>query len=134
MAETGDILFSVRAPVGRMNIADRKIVIGRGLSAIRSKTGNQAFVFFQLKEKFHEEDMIGGGTIFKAVTKSDMHGIPLLMPSAALIADFEQIVNPILAELRNFTTKNAVLHRTRDLLLPRLVSGALDVNGITDHA
>src|SRR5207302_880517 len=39
VAERGDILFSVRAPVGRINIANKKIVIGRGLSAIRSKTG-----------------------------------------------------------------------------------------------
>ena len=42
VAETDDILFSVRAPVGRINIANKKIVIGRGLSAIRSKNGNSA--------------------------------------------------------------------------------------------
>ena len=44
VAEADDILFSVRAPVGRINIANKKIVIGRGLSAIRSKNGNQAFL------------------------------------------------------------------------------------------
>jgi type I restriction enzyme S subunit len=44
IAEAGDTLFSVRAPVGRINIADKKIVIGRGLCAIRSRSGNQAFV------------------------------------------------------------------------------------------
>ena len=43
IAEIGDILFSVRAPVGRINVANKKIVIGRGLSAIRSKGGDQAF-------------------------------------------------------------------------------------------
>ena len=69
VAEAGDILFSVRAPVGRINIATKKIVIGRGVSAIRSKAGNQAFVFQQLIETFHEEDMMGGGTIFKSVTR-----------------------------------------------------------------
>jgi restriction endonuclease S subunit len=45
IAEAGDVLFSVRAPVGRINVADRKIVIGRGLSAIRSLTGRQWFLF-----------------------------------------------------------------------------------------
>ena len=128
IAEEDDILFSVRAPVGRMNIADRRLVIGRGLSAIRSKTGNQAFVFHQLKDKFREEDMIGGGTIFKAVTKADMHGIEILMAPTPLIAEFEQIANPMFDELRILTTKNANLRRTRDLLLPRLISGEVDVS------
>src|SRR4029077_19757019 len=44
IAEAGDILFSVRAPVGRMNIADKKIIIGRGLSAIRHIASHQAFL------------------------------------------------------------------------------------------
>ncbi len=43
LAEVGDILFSVRAPVGRINITNDKIVIGRGLSAIRSKLVNRIF-------------------------------------------------------------------------------------------
>jgi type I restriction enzyme S subunit len=128
IAEEGDILFSVRAPVGRMNIADRRLVIGRGLSAIRSKTDSQTFVFQQLKDKFREEDMIGGGTIFKAVTKADMHGIEILMPPACLVAEFKRIAEPMFAEIRVLTTKNANLRRTRDLLLPRLISGKVDVS------
>jgi len=128
VAETGDILFSVRAPVGRMNITDRKIVIGRGLHAIRSKTGNQTYIFLQLKDKFHEEDMMGGGTIFKSVTKADVLGIQLLMPPDNLLAKFEQIATPMLSETKVLTDKNANLRRTRDLLLPRLISGQLDVS------
>ena len=52
LAETGDILFSVRAPVGRINIALDKIIIGRGLAAIRSRTGQQNFLFYALKNWF----------------------------------------------------------------------------------
>jgi type I restriction enzyme S subunit len=130
VAEPGDILFSVRAPVGRINIADRKIVIGRGLHAIRSKAGNQTFILLQLKDKFHEEDIMGSGTIFKAVTKSDMLGLPLLIPSPDLITKFEQIVVPMFSTLGILTKKNAILRRTRDLLLPRLVSGEVDVSNM----
>ena len=128
VAEAGDILFSVRAPVGRINVADKKMVIGRGLHAIRSKTGNQPFILLQLKDKFREEDMMGGGTIFKAVTKSDMFGIRLLMPPTDLIARFEQIVVPMFSALKVLTEKNVNLRRTRDLLLPRLISGEVDVS------
>ena len=50
LAEFGDILFSVRAPVGRINIAPDKIIIGRGLAAIRSRTDQQNFLFYALKK------------------------------------------------------------------------------------
>jgi type I restriction enzyme S subunit len=116
--------------VGRINIADRKIVIGRGLYAIRSKNGNQTFILLQLKDRFHEEDIMGSGTIFKAVTKSDMLEIPLLVPPPDLMTKFEQIVVPMFSTLGILTKKNAILRRTRDLLLPRLVSGQVDVSAL----
>jgi type I restriction enzyme S subunit len=128
-AEPGDILFSVRAPVGRLNIADTKIVIGRGLHAIRSRTGNQNFIFLQLKEKFKEEDSIGSGTIFKSVTKADMLGIEFLVPPGSLIQGFEQVVDSMYKEIRNLTKRNRLLRNARDMLLPVLMSGQVDVSG-----
>lgn len=130
VAEAGDILFSVRAPVGRINIANKKIVIGRGLCAIRNLSGNQVFAFQQLKEQFKEEDTMGGGTIFKSVTKKDMNGIKLLVPYETQITNFEEIVTPIFAELENLVLRNITLHRTRDLLLPKLISGEVDVSNL----
>ena len=130
IADAEDILFSVRAPVGRINVADKKIVIGRGLCAIRSKSGNQAFVFQQLKDIFKEEDSIGGGTIFKSVTKDDMHGVKFIVPSETLLKGFEEIIVPIFAEIKNMTMKNANLRSTRDLLLPKLISGEVDVSSL----
>ena len=128
IAEAGDILFSVRAPVGRINVAKKKIVIGRGLSAIRSKSGNQAFVLQQLKDKFQEEDTMGGGTIFNAITKADLLGVQLLKPTQSIVAKFEEAADPISLELANLTIKNANLQQTRDLLLPKLISGEIDVS------
>ena len=130
IAEARDILFSVRAPVGRINIANKKIVIGRGLAAIRSKTGNQDFVFQQLKELFQEEDIIGNGAIFKSVTKEDMHGIKMLQPPQTIVSLFERHGRPIFANIEALTRKNANLRQTRDLLLPKLISGEVDVEGL----
>ena len=130
IAERGDILFSVRAPVGRFNIANKKIVIGRGLCAIRSNNNCQYFVFHQLKELFREEDTMGGGTVFKAVTKEDIHGIKILMPDGNTIKRFEEIAQPIGSEVETLTDKNTNLRRTRDLLLPKLISGEIDVENL----
>lgn len=130
VANPGDILFSVRAPVGRINIAEQPIVIGRGLSAIRSKDNNQMFIYCQLKDKFFEEDIMGGGTIFKSVTKNDMENIQILYPKENLIKTFESKCLPILSQIGVLTKKNICLHKTRDFLLPKLISGQIDVSDL----
>jgi type I restriction enzyme S subunit len=127
IAEAGDILFSVRAPVGRMNITDKKIIIGRGLSAIRHKHGYQAFLWQQLRNHFTKEDMIGNGSIFASVTKDDMQDIELICPPSSLVVAATKHFEPIHAELDALTKQIANLRKTRDLLLPRLLSGSIEI-------
>lgn len=95
IAETGDILLSVRAPVGRINIANTNIIIGRGLSAIRHREGIQSFLYYQLKEIFSEEDKIGSGAIFNAVTKDDLHKIKFKIPDNESVKKFNKLIEPI---------------------------------------
>ena len=128
VAESGDILFSVRAPVGRINVAPDRLVVGRGLSAIRALDENQNFLLVQLKEEFAVEDSIGGGTIFNAVTKKDMESIALLRPTSLVVEEFEAVVAPMADLVANLSQQNIALREARDLLLPRLVSGELDVS------
>ena len=130
IAEAGDILFSVRAPVGRMNIANKKILLGRGLSAIRHNQGCQAFLWEQLKNRFTEVDMMGNGSIFASVTKDDMQGIELLCPSPPLIEVVTKHFDPVHSEIAALGQQIQTLRSTRDLLLPRLLSGQSDVETI----
>jgi type I restriction enzyme S subunit len=130
VAAEGDILFSVRAPVGRINIAKEKIVIGRGISALRSKSNHQVFLLSQLRYIFKEEDSIGNGAIFKAVTKKDMQSIKLLQPSIDLVDRFELLASPLWGGIRVLSDKNTNLIKQRDLLLPKLISGEIDISDI----
>ena len=127
VAEEGDILFSVRAPVGRINIAPDKLVIGRGLSAIRSNCGQQNFLFYALKNHFFKEDMMGGGSIFAAITKKDLHSVELIQPSEQLVQMFMDHVEPIDAQIRTLQRAIVSLTQARDLLLPRLMNGEISV-------
>ncbi|HLB71802.1 MAG TPA: restriction endonuclease subunit S [Candidatus Methanoperedens sp.] len=127
LANPGDILCSVRAPVGRLNLTIDEIVIGRGLAAIHSKSNHQSFLYYQLKNHFFKEDMIGGGAIFAAVTKKDMEKQELLCPPHSLIIDFEEISIPIDNQLRTLHLQNNRLRRARDILLPRLMNGEITV-------
>lgn len=133
IAEAGDILFSVRAPVGRMNIANKKIILGRGLSAIRHHNGYQAFLWEQLRNRFTKEDMMGNGAIFASVTKDDMQGIELVCPPSSVVEVATKHFEPLHLEIATLSQQIQNLRRTRDLLLPRLLSGQVDVEGV-DHA
>jgi len=127
IAEEGDILFSVRAPVGRINITLDKIVIGRGLSAIKSAKRQQNFLFYALKDHFFKEDMIGGGAIFTAITKKNLHEVELLQPPDRLVELFLDHVIPIDQQIENLHRSSNRLIKARDILLPRLMNGELQV-------
>ena len=123
LAEPGDILFSVRAPVGRINITTDRIVIGRGLAAIRSNRDQQNLLFYTLDSHFFKEDMMGGGSIFAAITKKDLHGVQLLQPLNQTAMAFAEHVRPVDCQIASLQRVNENLARIRDLLLPRLMSG-----------
>ncbi|WP_411873583.1 restriction endonuclease subunit S [Vulcanococcus limneticus] len=132
MAEAGDILFSVRAPVGRMNIANKPIILGRGLSAIRHLQDFQAFLWEQLRNSFTKIDMIGNGAIFASVTKEDMQGIDLLCPPHPLVVAATNYIEPLHSEIATLSQQIPSLRLTRDLLLPRLLSGQIDVEALPE--
>ncbi|MCL4498683.1 MAG: restriction endonuclease subunit S [Chloroflexi bacterium] len=123
IAGPGDILCSVRAPVGRLNVTLDKIVIGRGLAALRSKTGHQSLLLQQLRAHFFKEDLIGGGAIFASVTKKEFSAQGLLEPPERLKRAFEDVTVPCDEQIRVLHLQNQKLRAARDLLLPRLMSG-----------
>ena len=127
VAQPGDILCSVRAPVGRLNITLDKIVIGRGLSAIRSTRANQSFLFQQLRSHFFKEDLIGSGAIFASVTKEQLQAQELLTPPPLLIREFEDVSAPIDQQIEILFRKNQKLKQARDILLPKLISGEVEI-------
>lgn len=125
IAQAGDILFSVRAPVGRINVADRKLVLGRGLAAMRHRDDKQSYLLYLLKSSFQSEDSIGSGTIFNAVTKKELESFPLLVPSPRLVERFETAIEPIDSEMTVLEQQIQELSELRDSLLPKLISGEL---------
>jgi type I restriction enzyme, S subunit len=73
----------------------------------------------QLKEHFREEDTMGSGTIFKAVTKKDVYGIKFLKADEKTAAELELRLWPLFRLLEVLTLKNTKLRTTRDFLLPK---------------
>ena len=80
-ARQGDILLSVRAPVGALNLADRSLCIGRGLSAITATAVEAEFLWHALHQSVADLSRVSQGSTFTAVSKADLAGLEVPLPS-----------------------------------------------------
>lgn len=128
IANKGDILLSVRAPVGRINIANNKLVIGRGLSALHAKSGHNSFLLYTLKRIFAFEDQYGSGTVFNSINKKDIEQLKFIQPPQEVLDNFEKHVSKFDSLIESNTKEIEELQELRDYLLPRLLSGEIDLS------
>lgn len=131
MARSNDTLMSVRAPVGDLNVAHTDCCIGRGLAAIHSKNNHQSFVFYTMFSLKKQLDVFNGeGTVFGSINRNSLNEMPILIPSSEKLDEFEALVSPMDAAIRNNYDEICRLEQLRDSLLPQLMSGELDVSDI----
>ncbi|MCR5811556.1 MAG: restriction endonuclease subunit S [Lachnospiraceae bacterium] len=131
MAQTNDALMSVRAPVGDMNVAYENCCIGRGLAAIRSKDDHQSFVLYTLFDLRDELNVFNSeGTVFGSINRDALNSMPISIPPRRVMDEFEVIVSPIDAAIRNNYDEICRLEAIRDNILPRLMSGELEVSDL----
>ena len=127
IAEAGSILFSVRAPVGRLNLTRNRVVIGRGLAAINHRLGKQSYLFYLLKEHFFKDDVIGNGAIFASISKDELLAQQFTIPVSNLIEQFNVIVSDMDGRIAELAEQVTLLIEARDRLLPKLMSGEIEV-------
>ena len=128
IAEEDDILLSVRAPVGTLNIADTRCCIGRGLAAINSKVGANSYIFNVMQDFKKLFDMMNSvGTTFGSITKDDLYSLKLIYPPNELLMKFDKSVNSFDREIKNRSRQNQELSQLRDWLLPMLMNGQVKV-------
>lgn len=128
MAKRGDILLSVRAPVGDLNVAHIDCCIGRGLAALNSKDGFDGFLFYVMqyfKTIFDRRN--GEGTTFGSITKDDLHSLPLAYPPTALLKEYDKVVSKYKQMVFAQSMENQQLAQLRDWLLPLLMNGQVTV-------
>ena len=131
MAKASDVLMSVRAPVGDLNVAYEDCCIGRGLAAIRSQDNHQSFVLYTMLALRDQLDVFNGeGTVFGSINRESLNNMPIIIPPCKIIDNFESIVSPMDAAIRNNYEESCHLQAIRDRMLPRLMSGKLDASVI----
>jgi type I restriction enzyme S subunit len=130
LAEEGDILLSVRAPVGTLNVADRNCCIGRGLAALNAKGGHNSFLYeVMLYFKMIFDRRNAAGTTFGAITKDDLHALKFSRPrkDSLLLDEFEENARPLREKMLVNHRQNQYLTELRDWLLPMLMNGQVTV-------
>ncbi len=129
MAKKGSILMSVRAPVGDINVALEECCIGRGLAAIESNNGMQGFVHYLMDYLKPELDVFNGdGTVFGSINKESVNSLEISLPEQKSIAQFNTYAEKVDAEIMSNHLEIMKLSEIRDYLLPRLMSGEIDVS------
>jgi type I restriction enzyme S subunit len=130
-AQAGDTLVSVRAPVGDINMAAEQCCVGRGVAAVRHKSGSRSYTYYymhslrQVFDKFEAE-----GTVFGSIGKQDFHAIIRVAPPDSLVSEFERMTYPLDESIGAKTHEIQTLSALRDALLPKLVSGALRIRDV----
>lgn len=92
--------------------------------------GSPLFAFFVLRSI----DLAGfnSGAAVPTLNRNDIHGLPVMRPTADVLSRFDEVVEPLMQLARTLKRKNSNLRTTRDLLLPKLISGELDVSALPD--
>ena len=118
--------MSVRAPVGAVNIAASNCAIGRGLCAIRHKSGSTGLTIEFVKASVQRiEAAAGEGALFKSLSKRQLADLPVASAGDALVTAAIELLDPIVERRLLLARQAEVLTQLRDTLLPRLISGRI---------
>lgn len=124
----GTVLFSSRAPIGYISIAQNEMCTNQGFKSVVPKVNvGTPYVYFYLKNHTEEIENKASGSTFKEASGSLMNGIEAIIPSNQILSKFNSLCNPIFEQQESLELENQRLVSLRDNLLPKLMSGELDI-------
>ena len=127
-AKPDDTLVSVRAPVGAINMAWEHCCIGRGLAALRHKSGSSSFTYYAVQAMQREiQQYENTGTVFGSINKQQFETLLVLEPPADVIVAFQNLVKDENMRIRQNVAASRTLADLRDGLLTKLVNGDIRI-------
>ena len=133
-AKPGDTLVSVRAPVGAINMANEECCIGRGVAAVRHKSGATSFTYHSMANLYPDFARFEAeGTVFGSINKDSFEKLRFVIPPDEIVAAYERQAGPLDEQIRTLENQSRTLATLRDTLLPKLLSGELSVAEATGN-
>lgn len=127
----GTVLFSSRAPIGYIAIAAGEVTTNQGFkSVVPNPEIGTPFIYHFLKANLPIIEGMASGSTFKEVSGGTMKIVPALIPDEETLAKFNEFCTPLFEQQRVLEEQNRALSSMRDNLLPKLMSGEIDVSEI----
>ncbi len=127
----GTILFSSRAPIGYIAIADGQVSTNQGFkSIVPFESIGTAYIYYFLKKNLSAIENIASGSTFKEISGSTMKKFPAIIPDTDSLSKFQQFCNPLFEQQKALEHENQRLSAIRDILLPKLMNGEIDVSRV----
>ena len=123
----GTVLFTSRAPIGYISIAQNDICTNQGFKSLVPKEAGTCFLYCFLKYVTPEIENKSTGSTFKEASGALMKSLQVIMPEQKVFEDFETILSPLFARIESLEKESTRLSNLRDTLLPRLMSGEIEV-------
>lgn len=128
----GTVLFSSRAPIGYIAIADGEVTTNQGFKSVVPKEEiGTAFIYYFLKNALPTIENMASGSTFKEISGSAMRTVPAIIPDGESIRVFTEFCAPLFQQQRTLEAENRYLSLLRDSLLPKLMSGEIDVSDLS---
>jgi type I restriction enzyme S subunit len=122
------IFITARGTVGKISLAQREMAMNQSCFALVAKEPlNQYFLYFALQERVSQFRSRAVGAVFDSIIRETFKFIPFIVPHPLLIGTFTDYITPIVRQIDNLLIQNRKLKQARDLLLPKLMSGAIGV-------
>lgn len=124
----GTTIISARGTVGRVALVGVPMAMNQscyGLRGLWDTTGS--YTYFSVRELVSSLKQRAHGSVFDTITRATLDGVEVVVPPEEVIHSFERLTSDALGKIRSNLLESASLSKLRDLLLPRLLSGALDI-------
>lgn len=124
----GSVMMTSRATLGVLAIATTEATTNQGfIVVLPDERWSAGFIYEWLDSKAGELAALGTGATFKEITKGSFKGFPFVVPAPHVLKTFSAATQPIEAEVRVLEQQTRALRELRDLLLPKLVTGQVDL-------
>lgn len=129
---SGTVLFSSRAPIGYIAIAKNEVTTNQGFkSVVPNEDIGTAYIYYFLKHNLNKIENMASGSTFKEVSGTVMKNIEATIPDKNTLKEFNMLCEPLFNQQEVLEEENERLEKLRDMLLPKLMSGVLDVSNFS---
>lgn len=125
------VMMTSRATIGVVSINTTPACANQGfITCIPNERLSKFFIYYWILQNLELIDRLSSGATYKEMRKSTFRELYILVPDEEIHRKFVDLVEPLGSQILNLQRRNAVLRETRDLLLPRLISGEVSVEGL----